>query len=87
MSMSTISAPVWEIKDGQVLRTLHKDLPYHYVAVNEEGIITADPSTAQQLLYAQSKATITVEQAIEVLMEETMEFATFGEDGDYDTPF
>ena len=88
MSMATVSAPVWYIKDGQVLKTGHKDVPYHYVNVDEEGVITADPTTAQQLLFAHGKITVTTEQAINALMVETMGTDPFGDgDGYGDAPF
>lgn len=88
MGKSTISAPVWRIKDGQVLETIHKDVPYDYFTVDEEGVITADPATAQQLLYAYSKIMVTTEQAINALMVETMGTDPFGEgDGYGDAPF
>lgn len=87
MSMATVSAPVWRIKGGKVLETVHKEVPYHYCSVDEEGVITADPATAQQLLYAHQRASATLAQTIDALTEEICAAASFGE-GDYgDTPF
>ena len=55
MAMSTTKAPVCIVRNGQIISTEQRDVIYHYMQIEPDDTIAADPQTAQQLIYMQTQ--------------------------------